>query len=168
MEPLNLCTKGFLNILGTWPKDMLPQPKLITVTSNGLTKRSHNSIPFIVRMLFVLFGAIPHKDKMGVERLVAHVSGTTWTEYEPNEVILPANWKNDIPSGWLKDIVIVRPALLTDGKCMGDEKADGYRTGPDTLSSAWTVSRKDVAHFIAVKCLKNWDDWKGKQVTLAY
>lgn len=57
--------------------------------------------------------------------------------------------------------------MLTDGKCLCEEKGWGsIRVGEEDLPSAWSVSRKDVAWFIANKAMKEWKDWSGKAVTI--
>lgn len=66
--------------------------------------------------------------------------------------------------GILGNVVIVRPALLTEGVAKG---VDSLRKG-DRLSGAWTISRRDVGIFIAKECASADSAWKGKGVTIAY
>ena len=43
-----------------------------------------------------------------------------------------------------------------------------YRTGLASEISGYTISRKDLAHFVVEGVLKNWDQWKNKQVGITY
>ena len=72
--------------------------------------------------------------------------------------------KNDIKktTGSLGNVVIVRPALLTNGKERGLDSVRCRERFPD----AWTISRKDVGLFIVTDCVD--DTWKGVGVTIAY
>lgn len=64
-------------------------------------------------------------------------------------------------------MVIVRPALLTDGECK--EKYRIKAEGDLAVKGGYTVSRKDVAHFIAEKLVgEEWDALEGKGVNVAY
>ena len=65
--------------------------------------------------------------------------------------------------GILGNVVIVRPALLTDGVAKGTE---ALRKG-DRVTGAWTVSRKDVGLFIATECVEADSRWRGVGVTVA-
>ena len=114
-----------------------------------------------------------------MERVVSHCSGWKWDERdgELSDDIMGAGWreKEGLPAeGALKDrIVIVRPALLTNGesvvdKTKGKDAGVGYRTGEGDLSGAYRISRKDVAHFLVEGVLKDWDKYKGKCLSIAY
>ena len=74
--------------------------------------------------------------------------------------------------GGLKDIVVVRPALLTDGGCYAEkalpQNKTPYRVSDGELSGAYTVSRRDVAHFIVEDLLPRWEECKGKCISIAY
>ena len=66
-------------------------------------------------------------------------------------------------------VLILRPALYTDGECRGDKKGvDGYRVGDGSLPGAYTIGRRDVAHFITEQGLKNWEKWEGKCAVIGY
>ncbi len=120
--------------------------------------------------------ALPHKDKVGAERAVAHCTGWKWDverDGEPGDDMMGSNWKErqGLPSpGTLKNILVIRPALLTDGACKAEKggKEAGYRVKEGDLSSAWSVSRKDVAHFVADAALNRWDEFSDKCVSIAY
>ncbi|KAH9900783.1 hypothetical protein C8Q73DRAFT_786230 [Cubamyces lactineus] len=117
----------------------------------------------------------PYMDKLGAERVLAHCMGRPWSadsDGETKENVLPPGWqKLDglLAEGELKRVVIVRPALLSDGECRaGDpkKKQAGVQVGEE--ESGYTVSRRDTAHFIVEGALKNWDRWEGKGVCLVY
>ena len=123
----------------------------------------------------------PHKDKVGVERVLHHCAGWSWNakeDGEPGEEILSADWTtmDGLPSpGSLKHLLVIRPALLTDGDCKAEKEGkkgrDGnktpYRVGEQELGG-WTVSRKDVAHFVADAALNKWSEVEGKILSIAY
>lgn len=132
-------------------------------------------------MLYSYLLAAPHRDKCGVERLAAHVTGWSWDGKDFGELgedILDSagKWKETpgLPApGSLKDVLVVRPALLTDGECMAegvsgqpDSKAP-YRVSEEEFTS-WTVSRKDVAHFIFDVVMNHWDEFGGKRINIGY
>jgi hypothetical protein len=58
--------------------------------------------------------------------------------------------------------MIVRVALLTDGKEKGV-----YKVGAGEVEG-WTVSRRDVAHFIVDAVTNRWEQYGGRQVSIAY
>lgn len=129
------------------------RPKLIVISSNGLDKRSHSLLPLALKPLYgwVLRG--PHEDKIGLEK----------------NVLTAAGWAEGEGGGWLgaQNLVVIRPALLTTGECLGDKKADAYRAGEE-LKGAWTVSRADVGHFVVEKVLADWNNWAGKGWVISY
>ena len=118
----------------------------------------------------------PHKDKISSERVIAHCAGWGWdvADYgEPGEDLLgPGDWKEreGLPTfGSLKNVVVVRPAMLTDGKCVADTVKDRpYRVSTEELDAAWTVSRSDTAHFIFDLAVNRWDEFQGKRVSVGY
>ena len=149
----------------------------------GITKESHAGLPLPLKLLYRYLLTVPHMDKIGAERVVAHVAdwpGDTEWDGEPDESIMgPGDWRKGegLPEkGSLKDVVVIRPPLLTDGECVAEKvetkgggKAKGpYRVQEGTLSGGWTVSRKDVSHFLVEGVIKNWREWKGKCVSIAY
>ena len=146
------------------------------ITSNGCTAESHASVPFALSPLYSYGLAGPHADKVGAERVLARAVGLPWSDKDVvQESILPDGWKGEegmIGAGELKKVVIIRPALLTDGKCHADEtgkKKGPYRVrvGAD-LDGAYRISRKDVGHFIAEDLVRNWSKYENKPVCLAY
>lgn len=170
ISPPNLVTQALLNCLETLPT---PAPKIIAISSTGLTRASHNNLPLLLKPLYGYLLRVPHKDKCGVEEVLAHCAGWPWEERDsPGPEILGANWKERVPGhGQLKSVVVIRPALLTDGECRGDgpvRDKQAYRVNEGDVSGSYTVSRKDVAHFLIEGVVKDWDTRQGKRVSIAY
>ncbi|KAF9535586.1 hypothetical protein CPB83DRAFT_888278 [Crepidotus variabilis] len=178
MDPVNLVTQSLLNVLSTIPSGA--SPRLVIVSSTGLTAASHRALPFALKPMYSKMLAAPHKDKVGAERLISHLAGWSWDfegDGEPGEDIMgPGDWKarEGLPApGTLKNILIVRPALLSDGECQADKlKQKGKDKEPYRVSEqeikAYTVSRKDVAHFIAETVLNKWDEYQDKIINIGY
>lgn len=155
-----------------------PQPRIITISSIGLTKTSHASLPLPLKPLYGYLLAVPHKDKVGAERLISHCAGWTWNteeDGEPDEGIMGPNWteRPDLPeAGSLKRVLVIRPALLTDGECRAEKPGRDAGVPPYLVSEKelgkWTVSRKDTAHFVADAILNRWSDFENKCVNIAY
>ncbi|KIK64847.1 hypothetical protein GYMLUDRAFT_258817 [Collybiopsis luxurians FD-317 M1] len=182
LSPPNLVTQCLLNVLCTMPTPVLQASslKIVTLSSIGLTKSSHDALPVLMKPLYSRMLDNPHKDKLGSERLIRYCAGLGWdvkNNGEPSEEIMGERWreKEGLPKeGTLKNVLIVRPALLTDGECKADRKADrkkgkdGYRVAVEGEIKGYTVSRKDVAHFIADALLHRWDEYANKCVSIAY
>ena len=159
------------------------QPRFVAITSMGITAASHKALPFALKPLYSSsMLSAPHDDKLGAERVLAHVLGIPWTGSDKvKEAVLAEGWE-DTPGlpkeGEIGQVVIIRPALLTDGECRGDrdssskkggKKSEPYRTIKDgDFGDGYRVSRKDVAHFIVCDALPNWERWEGSGVTVAY
>ncbi|KAG6863245.1 hypothetical protein C0991_007210, partial [Blastosporella zonata] len=122
--------------------------------------------------------ASPHRDKFGLERLMSHVAGWEWNTREDGEPVaevldIEGKWKatEGLPTaGALSDnVFVVGPALLTDGECRAEKKGGekAYRVSEQELGG-YTVSRQDVAHFVADAALNRWGEFKGKRVSIAY
>jgi len=181
ISPPNLVTQSMLNCLETIPT---PHPKIITVSSIGITYLSHQKLPFLLKPFYSFFLASPHADKRGMEEVLAYCTGWDWGVQDcPGLEVLGRDWKANvnlpIPGSLKDEVVVVRPALLTDGACHADAIGTGsaeasshrrepYAVSEGNLKGPWTVSRKDVAHFVVEKVIRNWDEWKGKRVSIAY
>jgi hypothetical protein len=122
--------------------------------------------------------AVPHKDKVGAERLISHCAGWTWNtkeDGEPDESIMGPNWteRPGLPeAGSLKRVLVIRPALLTDGECRAEKPGRDAGVPPYLVSEKelgkWTVSRKDTAHFVVDAILNRWSEFENKCVNIAY
>ena len=181
MTPPNLVTMCFLNVITTMPEpsetNPIP-PKMVVITSTGLTPESHRSLPVLLRPMYSYLLDQPHKDKLGTERLAFHCIGREWPNAvpEPTEDIMGSDWANSegLPKfGTFSNVLIVHPALLTDGECVADKvEKSGKKKKPYKVSSeevsGYTVSRKDVAHFIVEDALKNWEKYRNTIATIVY
>ncbi|QRV95038.1 NAD(P)H-binding family protein [Ceratobasidium sp. AG-Ba] len=127
------------------------RPKLVTITSNGLDRRTKSLLPLPLKLMYSWLLHVPHLDKIQQENAVKRAAG----------------WEGG--EGWLgaQNVVIVRPSMFTSGECAADKKDDAYRIG-EGLKSAWTVSRADVGHFVAEKVPEDWGTWAGKAWVISY
>jgi len=174
ISPPNLVTQCLFNCLKTLPT---PRPNIIAISSSGLTRISHEKLPLMLKPIYNYVLPVMHADKRGVEEVLAYCAGWEWeTEDSPGAEVLGGDWKAsvDLPApGSLKSVVVVRPALLTDGACRADTwepsstSGGPYKVQEGDLVKRWTVSRKDVAHFV-VEVVRGWDEWEGKRVSIAY
>jgi len=181
ISPANLVTQSTLNVLCTMPQSD-PQPKIITVTTRGVTRSSHAALPLLLKPLYSYLLGPAIEDKLGAERAIAYSAGWEWDAKdagEPGEDIMgPGDWKKreGLPApGVLKRVLIVHGAIFTDGECIAekpkgkgkDKRGVGYRVSERELGG-WTISRKDVAHFIVDAALNRWDEFEQKRVNIAY
>ncbi|KAF9462740.1 hypothetical protein BDZ94DRAFT_1165227 [Collybia nuda] len=173
ITPENLVTQSLINVLCTMPRTT-PEPKLITISSAGVTRASHTALPLLLKPVYGYLLAVPHKDKVGAERVISHCAGWTWKsseDGEPDENIMgPGDWtqRSGLPAaGTLKKVLVIRPALLTDGECVAEGSGKSYRVSDGELKG-WTVSRKDVAHFVVDAALNRWREFENKVVSIAY
>jgi hypothetical protein len=139
------------------------RPRLIAVTSQGITKEGHRQLPLSLRPLYAMM-EVPHVDKNGMEQLAAYCTGKTWNDTDHTGTLPPDTWKQTLgeDEGWLKSIVVLRPALLNDG-----EEKGKYRVA-ETLKNAYIISRRDVAHFITGRLMEDWSEFEGKAIILGY
>ncbi|VDB82674.1 unnamed protein product [Peniophora sp. CBMAI 1063] len=175
ISPPDLVTHATLNVLTTLPT---PCPRIVTVTSTGLTKQSHNELPMAMRAMYGYLLRSPHADKQGVETVLARASGATVDEtMTPPEGILPDGWESDpslpIPGAIHDELVVIRPAFLTDGPCLSETKKPSVvRTRAEAdlpVKGGYTISKKDVAYFIAERVLGDeWYKWRGKGVSVSH
>ncbi|KDR80438.1 hypothetical protein GALMADRAFT_92851 [Galerina marginata CBS 339.88] len=176
ITPGNLVTQCLLNVLCTMPPPTsdAPSPKIITLSTSGVSRSSRAKVPFLLKAFYGYLIQHPLRDKLGMERVIYHCAGWEWNagDGEPGEAIMGAGWKDreGLPErGTLKDAMVLRPAALTDGECVADsgKKKTPYRAGEGEVSG-WSVSRKDVAHFIFDAVANHWDEYGNKQVSIAY
>ncbi|KAG5651873.1 hypothetical protein H0H81_007093 [Sphagnurus paluster] len=174
ITPPNLVTCTVLNALCTLPT---PSPRIIFITSAGISRSARAALPLPLKPIYTYVLPAPHRDKIGAERVAAHVAGWSWDDKEdgaPVAEILDAEgaWRTreGLPGpGSLKDsILIIRPAMFTDGECVAEKEPRGkegkkpYRISEGEVGG-WTVSRKDVAYFLVDAALNRWDEFKGKR-----
>jgi len=187
INPPNITTKAILNILCTMP-DSTPRPKLIAATSIGVTKDS--PLPLVYKPLYAYLLREPHADKLGLERVLAYESGRQWDDREPRAEIMTVDgvkWedrKGLPPSGSLEVLVLRLPIFVDPSEAhksappathagvppppsADEEEKQTYRVGGSELSGTYTISREEVAHFIAETVVKSWDQFKGKAVTVS-
>ncbi|KAG8682884.1 hypothetical protein FRC08_014669 [Ceratobasidium sp. 394] len=153
ITPPDLTARSMTVLLSVIQSSTTPstRPKLVTITSNGLDARSHSLLPLPMRLFYGYFLRLPHVDKEEQEIVVKRAAG-----WDGNQGWLPSD-----------NLVIVRPAFLTNGECVADKKPDAYRADAE-LQSVWTVSRADVGHFVAEKVFADWGRWKGKAWVVGY
>ncbi len=114
------------------------------------------------------------------------INGWAWNssaDGEPTTEVLPPGWEKTtegLPeAGGLRHMMVVRPSLLTDGESLGDKynaqrdkagkpKKAPYRVSTERDLGGYTVSRKDVAHFIVDAVLNRWDAFENKAVNISY
>jgi hypothetical protein len=180
VSPPNLVTQCLVNALSTLPTSF-PHPKIIAISTSGLTKSSYSSLPLLLKPLYSYALAGPHKDKVGMERVIGYCAGWSWDNGKVKDVVLGKSeeWKEGLPEpGTLKSVVVIRGASFTDGECKAEKLAgkDGkgkgkgkqpYRVKEGDVGG-YTISRKDVAHFVVEGVLEEWDKWQGKCVSIAY
>jgi hypothetical protein len=176
----NACTLAMLNVLCTIPRNY-PIPRILVISSTGLTPGSHSRVPFALKPLYSYALAGPHADKLAMERILHYVTeGWTWDSAkngDPSTDILPSNWQSaeGLPAeGSLKSIVVVRPSLLVDGKSQAEKFEAKGRKDKEPYKvflkeiGGYMVSRKDVAHFVVGVVTKRWTEFENIIVNISY
>lgn len=114
-----------------------------------------------------------------MERVLAHCAGWNWKakDGEPSDIIMGENWRGreGLPApGSMKGLVcVVRASMLTDGEAIADTPnaqsgtKKPYRAAVGDISG-YTVSRKDVGHFVYETIVHNWGQFGGNQVSISY
>ena len=173
ISPHNLVTQCLLNVLCEMPKTN-PLPKVITLSAIGVTRSTRSQVPFLLSVFYGYMISQPLQDKLGTERVIYHCAGWNWDSKndEPKEDIMGKGWqeRDGLPaSGQLKNAMVLRPAVLNDGECVADSGKAGrpYRAAEGHVSG-WSISRKDVAHFIFDAVTNHWDEYGNKQISIAY
>ena len=191
INPPNITTKSILNVLCTIP-DSVPRPRVIAVTSIGVTKDSPT--PLVYKPLYGYLLRGPHIDKFGSERVLAHVSGRKWEDREPRDDITTVDgvkWQDreGLPESGSLEVLVIRPPAFVEAKQKGvppppktpaaadstenepeakkDDENLKYRVGDPGLKGTYTISREEIGHFIAENAVKNWDQFKGKAITVS-
>lgn len=189
INPPNITTKAILNVLCTMPESTTP-PKYIAITSMGVTKDS--PIPLVYKPLYGYLLRGPHTDKLGLERVLAHAGGRNWDDREPRDDITTVDgikWQDreTLPASGSLEVLVIRPPMFVEAKQKGsppkapadataqpssaanqpDEEKLTYRVGGPELGGTYRISREEIAHFIAENAMKNWDQFKGKAITVS-
>lgn len=86
----------------------------------------------------------------------------------------------------LRHVVVLRPSLFTDGESLGEKYDEAERKAKETKGKerkkdkapyrvetereigGYTISRKDVAHFIVDLVLNRWAEYENKIVNISY
>lgn len=151
-----------------------PLPKIITLSAIGVSRSSRAQVPFLLNFLYGYMISLTLQDKLGSERVIYHCAGWDWNpkDGEPKEDIMGKGWqeRDGLPApGQLKNAMVLRPAVLNDGECVADSGKPGspYRVAEGHVKG-WSISRKDVAHFIFDAVTNHWDEYGNKQVSIAY
>lgn len=168
-----------LNVLCTMPTyTNAPQPKLVVLSSTGLGPAAHKALPALLKPMYGVLIAAPHRDKIGMEHAISHCAGWTWNTATQGEVgpdIMGDGWtqRKGLPArGTLRHALIVRAGFLTDGESVGDKFEAGtakknYRVSEKELGG-YTISRKDASHFVVDAITRRWDEFDNKRVNLTY
>lgn len=163
-----------INALVTMPS---AETRTIVVSTTGLTHAAHAGLPLLLKPMYSWLLDNPHIDKRGMERIVARAIGRTldgWSERDitSSDAVLPAGWEERLPQGSKPRIVVVRAALLQDGEAKGDTGSFSGAKAPYTIKgeneAGYTISRKDVAHFIVEQAMSAFNDYSGKVVSISY
>ncbi|KAF9532813.1 hypothetical protein CPB83DRAFT_784048 [Crepidotus variabilis] len=181
IKPANLATQCLFNILCGIPKtepnsSSGSKLKLITLSSIGASRSARAKLPIHYKMLYGYLIAGPLIDKLGMERVAAHVSGQEWDvqgDGEPDEDIMGPSWRErqGLPAPGTLESVVIRAGTLNDGECRADNVEAGrkpYRFVIDKDQVSGSISRKDVAHFAFDLITKRWDELKNHTVNVAY
>lgn len=88
-----------------------------------------------------------------MEKLINTGAGMHHVDFNPK----------DEDRGLVGNVIIVRPAFLTDGEAKGVEN---LRKG-ERVPGAWTISRKDIGLFITKECLDADSKWRCRGVTVS-
>ncbi|KAG8733696.1 hypothetical protein FRC12_018788 [Ceratobasidium sp. 428] len=110
-----------------------------------------------------------------------HSSESGSPHHTQNKKLMPSLFPDEsqelstTSGGWLdpKHTLVVRPAALMRKRCRGDREASGsgsavpYRI-QEEWNGGWTISKRDVAHFIVERALGEWATWGGRRVRIAY
>lgn len=171
-NPPNLLTKAILNVLCAIP-DSVPRPKLIATTSVRVTKGSSFPDMFASRPMDTFHLRKLRLDELGLERVLAHGSGRQWDDTEPRDKITTVDgikWQDrkGLPLFASLEVLVIRPepSVALWDEIMENSGGNSNDVGGSQLSEPYTVSKEEVAHFIAETVVKNWNQYKGKVVTV--
>ncbi|KAL9024692.1 MAG: hypothetical protein Q9196_006327, partial [Gyalolechia fulgens] len=117
---------AILAALRTLPP-LSPKPVLAALSTTGISSRARD-VPILMTPLYHWLLAVPHRDKREMEALLQV------------EVTKPAHERA------IKDFIVVRPSLLTNGARLGTDNIRVDEEAGETASPAvgYTISRDDV------------------------
>jgi len=187
IDPPDLCSRGLITLLKVIQKryeSYTVKPKLVIVSSMGMGKVAHDTIPFALRFLYSAILKNAHADKIAMEIALskALLPSSELPRFfpSPSEISPKVTTESDIDSNITtpflapQDVCVLRPALFTDGEPKGKEKYRVFQEGPGKDESAGkglrSISRRDVGDFIA-RLLGGDEDvqkWWGHQPVVAY
>ena len=123
-----------------------PAPRIVFISTTGLTPGMLD-VPWLLRPLYRWMLHVPHQDKYQAENLLQ-------------------------ASTVVKEKIVVRAALLTDGKARGwgtgapDSIANSHCIAQEGRCRGYTISRRDVGDFVANQTVQD-TRWVGKDVVLS-
>ncbi|KAF8836134.1 hypothetical protein BDN67DRAFT_881108, partial [Paxillus ammoniavirescens] len=165
----NLVIQALLNVFETTPPS---DPKFIAITLTGVTKELHRALPLLLWIIYGYLFPQPLRDKCRAEQIFAHVADWPWDERDDVSAdILGEDWSHRVrPRGQYKNILVIRPAWLTDGASLADQTPgkQAYLVKDGDMKGAYTIFRSDVSHLIVEMAVKHWDEWTGRCVSFAY
>ncbi|KAJ1018525.1 hypothetical protein NDA16_004807 [Ustilago loliicola] len=160
LSPPSICDRAIHNVTAAILKLGQPQqPRLVVISSNGLGKQGYSYLPYVMRPLYGYLLHEPHLDKEQMESHLYRLAGLQSEDFNPT----PDPLLQQQPK--IKQLVIVRPALLVNGDATKTFRAE------ESLQGAYTIRRSDVGHFVYSSVLggpKDKGQYVGKAVTLAY
>jgi hypothetical protein len=155
-----LCTDAtlaLLRVLSRKPEDQ--RPRVVAVSSMGLGE-NHHTMPLPLRVINPWMLSGPHADKEGMEYLYLRAGNISPAPAPPPTIIL-AEADREVPERMLPELILVRPALLTDG-------AEGGAVRASEDLCAYTVSRADVGRWITDNCMPGEGAWVNRAPVLGY
>ncbi|WEW57123.1 hypothetical protein PRK78_002583 [Emydomyces testavorans] len=129
----------------------ITKPLLAIISTTGISSRTQD-VPFVFRLLYHYFLAIPHQDKQKMERAIISSMDT------PDPASRP-----------LKGFISVRPSLLTgDGTITSGKGWQTLRVGTEEKPAVgYTIQRADVGEWIFEEVVKaGGGKWINQMVTL--
>ena len=170
IDPPDLCARALavvLTELHAFSKGKQQQPKLIVVSSQGITEKGHHHMPFILRQVYPRLIAQPHADKCTMEIIIRDALKSvpeTSVFPEDKEMVLPIPEPKP-PTKFLSatQVCVVRPSLLND-----NDETGAYRVAQEcSISGCYFVSRKDVGHFMSRLLCGDAEEYWGQQVVIS-
>ena len=128
----------------TYPQLRSSKPLLCFISTGGM-REGEDDVPWVTHMLYYFILCIPHNDKKAMENIFCGKEGSS-------------NFRN---------VIGVKPTLLTNGPELGSEKIRVGRKQKPAVG--YTISKKDVGAWIyRVVLLGDGKTWEGEMVTVTY